>query len=159
MSDFLRSHESQHARPPYPTPTPGTYSNSHLSSPWCLPNTSSSVMPFSSRLQSFPASGFFLMSQFFASGDQNSGASAAASVLPMNFQDWFPLELDWLDLLAIQGDVNVKKASILLYSAFFIVQLSHPYATTGKTTALTIWTLTKLILKRLCPDFCHVDQY
>ena len=147
--DSLQTHGLQHARPPCPSPTPRVYSNSCPLSRWCLPNASSSVMPFSSRLQSFPASGFFLMSQFFASGDQNSGAWAAASVLPMNFQDWFPLELDWLDLLAIQGDVNVKKASILLYSAFFIVQLSHPYATTGKTTALTIWTFVGKVMSLL----------
>ena len=89
-------------------------------------------------LQSFPASGSFPMSQFFTSSGQSIGASASVSVLPMNIQDWFPL-MDWLDLLAVQGTLktllkhHISKASILLCSAFFIVQLSHPHMTTGKT--------------------------
>ena len=77
--------------PPCPSPTPGIYSNSCLLSRWCHPTISSSVVPFSSCLQSFPASGSFQMSQFFASGGQSIGVSASASVLPMNIQDWFPL--------------------------------------------------------------------
>ena len=92
-SDSLRPHGLQHARPPCPSPTPGAYSNSCPLSWWCHPTISASVAPFSSCLQSFPASGSFPMSQFFTSGGQNSGASAAASVLPMNTQGWAPLGL------------------------------------------------------------------
>ena len=83
----------QHARPPCPSPTPGVYSNSCPLSQWCYPIISSSVVPFSSCLQSFPTLGSFRMSQFFASGGQSIGVSASASVLPMNIEDWFPLGL------------------------------------------------------------------
>ena len=102
----LQPHGLQHSRLPCPSPTPGVYSNSCSSSWWCHPTISSSVIPFSSRLQSFPASGSFPMSQFFASGGQNIGVSASASVLPINIQDWFHLGLDWLDLLAVQGTLK-----------------------------------------------------
>ena len=88
MSDSLRPHESQHTRLPCPSPTPGAYSNSCPLSRWCHPTISSSVIPFSSRLQSFPASGSFPMSQFFAWGGQSIGVSASASVLAMNIQDF-----------------------------------------------------------------------
>ena len=91
MSDSLRPHGLQHARLPYPSPTPRACSDSCPLSQWCYPTISSSVSPFSSCLQSFPASGSFPMSQFFASGGQSIGASASASVLSMNIQDWFPL--------------------------------------------------------------------
>ena len=91
MSNSLQPHGLQHTRPPYPSPTPGAYSNSRPSRWWCHPTISSSVVPFSSSLQSFPASGSFQMSQFFASGGQSIGVSASTSVLPMNIQDWFPL--------------------------------------------------------------------
>ena len=82
VSDALQPHELQHARPPCPSPTPGIYSNSCPLSQWCHPTILSSVIPFSSCLQSFPASGSFLMSQLFASGGQSSGASASTSILP-----------------------------------------------------------------------------
>ena len=99
VSNSLQPHGLQRARLPCPSPTPGAYSNSCPLSQWCWPTTSSSVKPFSSCLQSFPASGSFPMSQFFASGGQSIGVSASASVLPMNIQDWFPLELtDWVSL-------------------------------------------------------------
>ena len=88
VSDSLRPHESQHARPPCPSPTPGVHPDSCPLSWWCHPIISSSVIPFSSRLQSFPASGSFQMSQLFASSGQSIGALASASVLPMNIQDW-----------------------------------------------------------------------
>ena len=87
----LQPHGQQHARPPCQSPTPGVYCNSSPSSWWCHPTISSSVIPFSSHPQSFPASGSFPMSWFFASGGQSIGVSASASVLPMNTQDWFPL--------------------------------------------------------------------
>ena len=96
MSDSLQSHGLQHARLPCPSPTHRAYSNSCPSSGWCHPTISSSVIPFSSCLQSFPASGSFPMSQFFVSGGQSIGVSASASVLPMNIQDSFPLALTGL---------------------------------------------------------------
>ena len=86
---------------PCPSPTPKVYSNSCLLSRWCHPTISSSVVPFSSRLQSFPASGTFQMSQFFASGAQSIGVSASTSVLPMNIQDWFPL--GWTGWISLQS--------------------------------------------------------
>ena len=99
VSDSLQPHGLQHARPPCPSPTPGVHSNSCPLSGWCHPIISSSVIPFSSSLQSFPASGSFPMSQFFASGGQIIGVSASASVLPMNIQDWFPLGwTGWISL-------------------------------------------------------------
>ena len=91
MSDSLWPHELQHARLPCPSPTPGVHSNSRPSSPWCHPAISSSVIPFSSCPQSFPASESFPMSQFFAWGGQSTGISALASFLPKNTQDWSPL--------------------------------------------------------------------
>ena len=141
-------HGLQPARPPCPSPTPRIYSNSCSLSQRCHPTISSSVVPFSFHLQSFPASGSFQMSQFFTSGGQNIGVSASASVLPVNIQDWFPesVRMDWLDLLAVQGTFkslfqqHSSKASILWCSTFFIVQLSHPYMTIGKAIALTRWT-------------------
>ena len=100
-SDSLQPHGLQHARPSCPSPTPRIYSNSCPSSWWCHPTISSSVVPFSSRLQSFPASGSFQMSQFFASGGQSVGVSASTSVLPMNIQDWFPL--GWIGWISLQS--------------------------------------------------------
>ena len=97
VSDSLRPHGLQHARPPCPSPTPGVYSNSCPLSRWFHPTISLSVVPFSSRLQSFPASGSFQMSQLFTSGGQTIGVSASASVLPM-----ISFKMDWLDLLAVQ---------------------------------------------------------
>ena len=142
----LRPNGLQHSRPPCPSLTPGAYWNSCPLSRWCHPTISSSVVPFSSRLQSFPASGSFLMSQFFASGGQSIGVSASISVLPMNIQGSFPLGLTgWTSLQFKRLKSLLQhcslKASILWCSAFFIVQLSHPYVTTGKTIALTRWTL------------------
>ena len=100
MSDSLRPHEPQHAKPPCPSPTPGVYPNSCPLSRWCHITISFSVVPFSSFPQSFPASGFFQMNQLFASGGQNVGVSASTSVLPMNTQDWFPLGwTGWISLL------------------------------------------------------------
>ena len=100
VSDSLWSHGLQHARPPCPSPTPRVYPNSCPLSRWCHPTVSSSVIPFSSHLQSFPASGSFPVSQFFTSGGQSTGVSASTSVLPMNAQDWSPL--GWTSLFAIR---------------------------------------------------------
>ena len=130
-------------QPPCPSQTRAVYSNSCPLSQWCHPTISSSVVPFSSCLQSFPASGSFQMGQFFASCGQSIGVSASAAVLPVNIQDWFPWGWTGLDFLAVQGTLksllqhHSSKVSILWHSAFFIVQLSHPYMTTGKTIALT----------------------
>ena len=101
VSNSLQSHGLQHARPPCPSPSPGTCSSSCPSSRWCHPTISSSVVPFSSCLQSFPASGSFPMSQFFTSGGQSTGILASASVLPKNIQDWFPL--GWTDWISLQS--------------------------------------------------------
>ena len=101
VSDSLRPHESQHARPPCPSPAPGDYSNSCPSSRWCHPAISSSVIPFSSCPQSLPASGSFPMSQLFAWGGQSIGVSALTSVLPMNTQDWSPL--GWTGWISFQS--------------------------------------------------------
>ena len=133
----------QQIRLPCPSPAPRAYSCSCPSSRWCHPTVSSSVIPFSSHLQYLPTSGSFLMSQFPTSDDLIIGVSASPSILPMNIQDWFPFRIDWLGLPAVQGTLKSLlqhhnwKASILQCSASFIIQLSHPYMTTGKTIALT----------------------
>ena len=101
VSDSLWPHEPQYARPPCPSPTPGVYPNSCPLSQWCHPTISSSAVPFSSWPQSFPASGSFQMSQFFASGGQSIGVSASTSVLPRNTQDWS--SLGWTGWLSLQS--------------------------------------------------------
>ena len=154
VSNSLWPHGLQHARPPCPSPTPGVYPNSCSLSRWCHLTISSSVAPFSSCLQSFASSGSFQMSELFAWGGQSLGVSASISVLPMNTQDW-SFRMDWLDLLAVQGTLksllqhHSSKASILWCSAFLIVQLSHPYMTTGKTIALTRRTFVGKVMSLL----------
>ena len=139
--DSLWPHELQHARPPCPSPTPGVHSNSCPSSRWCHPAISSSVVPFSSCPQSLPASDSFPMSQLFAWGGQSIGVSALVFSPSKEYQGLISFRMDWLDLLAVQGTLKSllqhysSKASILQHSAFFTVQLSHPYMTTGKTIA------------------------
>ena len=155
MSNSLRPHRLQHARPPCPSPTPRACSNPCPLSWWCHPTILPSVVPFSSCLQSFLASGSFQISQFFASGDQSIGVSASASVLPMNIQDWFPLGwtdwISWLSKGTLQSVLqhHSSKASILWCSAVFIVQLSHPYMSTGKTIALTRQTFVGKVISLL----------
>ena len=143
MSYSLRPHGLQHTRPPCPSPTPRVYSNSWPSSQWCHPTTSSSVVPFSSHLQSFPASIFPSIRVF-----SNEPVlrirwprywSFSFSISPSNeYSGLISFRTDWLDLLEVQGTLksllqhHSSKASILWHSAFFIVQLSHPYTTTGK---------------------------
>ena len=123
MSDSLRTHGMQHARPPCPFPTPGVYSNSCPLNQWCHPTISSSVVPFSSCLQSFPASGSFPMSQFFTSVGQSTGASASASILPMNTQDWSPL--GWTGWISLQskGLSRVFSNTTVQKHQFFGIQL------------------------------------
>ena len=124
MSDSLGPHGLQYARLPCPSPFPSACSNSSPSSQWCHPTISSSVIPFSSSLQSFPASGSFPMSQFFAWGGQSIGVSASASVLPMNTQDWFPLGLtDWISLQS-KGLSRVFSNTTVQKHQFFGTQLS-----------------------------------
>ena len=126
-SDSLWPHGLQHTRPPCPSPSPRACSNSSPLSRWCHPTISSSVVLFSSRPQSFPASESFLMSQLFKSGGQSIPASASASGLPMNSQDLISFRIDWFDLFAVCGVGEDSKTSILQHSAFFMIQLSHPY--------------------------------
>ena len=122
MSNSLPPYGPQYARLPCSSPTPGACSNSNPSSQRCHPTISSSVIPFSSCLQSFPASGAFLMSQFFASGGQSIGASALASVLPMNIQDWIPLGLTGLISLQPKGLSRVFSNTTVLKHQFFGAQ-------------------------------------
>ena len=125
VSDSLRPHESQHARPPCPSQTPGIYSNSCPSSRWCHPVILSSVDPFSSCPQSLPASGSFPMSQLFAWGGQSIGVSASASVLPVNTQDWSPLGwTGWISLQSKGGLSRVFPNTTVQKHQFFSAQLS-----------------------------------
>ena len=124
LSDSLRPHEPQHIRPPCPSLTPGAYSNPCPSSRWCHPAVSSSVIPFSSCPQLFPASGSFQMNQLLTSGGQSIGVSASTSVLPMNTQDWSPL--GWTGWISLQskGLSRVFSNTIVQKHQFFGVQLS-----------------------------------
>ena len=152
MSDSLRPHEPQHARPPCPSPTPGVHSSSCPLSRWCHLTISSSVVPFPSCLQSFPTSGLF----------SNESALHIRWLKYWSFSfninkhpGLISFRVDWLDLLAVQGTLksllqnHSSKASILLCSAFFIVQHSHPYMTTGKTIALTRRTFVGKVMSLL----------
>ena len=130
VSDSLRPHGLQHTRLPCPPPSPGACSNSCPLSQWCHPTVSSSVVPFSC-LQSFPASGSFPMSQFFASGGQSIGASALASVLPLNIQGLFLLGLTGFISLLSKGLSRVFFNTTVQKHQFFSAQ--HLYMTTGKT--------------------------
>ena len=124
MSNSLQPHWLQHARLPCPSPSPGVGSNICPLSWWCHPIISSSFIPFSSCLQSFPASGYFPMSQFFASSGQRIGPSASASVLPMNIQDWFPLGLTGLFSLQSKGLSRVFSNTTVQKHQFFNTQPS-----------------------------------
>ena len=124
VSDSLRPHGLQHTRLPCPSPSPRVYSNSCLLSQWWHPTISTSVIPFSSHLQSFSVSGSFQVSQFFSSGGQNIGVSASASVLPMNNQDRFPLEwTGWISLHS-KGLSRVFSNTTVQKHQFFSTQLS-----------------------------------
>ena len=149
MSDSLQPHGLQHARLPCPSPTPRACSKSCPSSRWCHPTISSSVIPFSSCPQSFPASGSFPIIPFFTSGGQSIGASASASVLPINIQDWFPL--GWTGWISLQskGFSRVFSNTMVQKHQFFSAQLSHPYMTTGKAIALTRWTFVGKVMSLL----------
>ena len=128
VSDSLQPHGLQHARPPCPSPTPGVYSNTCPLSRWCHPTISSSVIPFSSCLQPFPASESFPVSQPFASGGQSIGVSVSASVFPMNIQDWFPLGLT--DLISLQSKELSKALSNTTIEKINSLALSFLYSPT-----------------------------
>jgi len=155
VSDSLRPHESQHARPPCPSATPGVHSDSRPSSQWCHPAISSSVVPFSSCPQSLPASESFPMSQLFAWGGQSYWSFSFSIIPSKEHPGLISFRMDWLDLLAVQRTLksllqhHSSKASILRHSAFFTVQLSHPYVTTGKTIALTRRTFVGKVMSLL----------
>ena len=156
MSNSLQPHGLQHSRLPCPSPTPRAYSNSCPLSQWCHSDISFSVIPFSSHLRSLPGSGSFPRSQFFASGGQSIGVFSF-SIHPSNeYSGLTSFRIHWLDLLAVQATLtsllqhHSSKASILQCSAFFIVQLSHPYMTTGETVALTRWNFVDKVMSLLC---------
>ena len=155
MSDSLRPHGLQHTRLPCPSATPGACSNSCPSSRWCHLTISSSVVPFSSCLQSFPASWAFPVSQYFASGGQSIRVFSFSISLSNDYSGLILFRMDWFNPLAAQGTLksllqhHSSKASILRGSAFFTVQLSHPYMTTGKTIALTRWTFVSKVMSLL----------
>ena len=147
MSNSFRPYGPQHVRLPWHSPTLGPCLNSCPLSWWCHPTISPSVIPFSSCLRSFPASGSFSMSWLFASGGQSIGASSSASALPMNIQGWFPLGLTGLisfcprDFLRVFSNTTVQKHQLLdTQPSIKDVQLSHPYMTAVKTIAFTIQT-------------------
>ena len=162
VSDPLRPHESQHTRPPYPSPCPGVHSNSPPSSQWCHPAISSSVIPFSSCPQSLPASEFFsnestLLMRWPKYWSFSFSISPSKEIpLLISFR------MDWSDLLAVQGTLksllqhHSSKASILRCSAFFTVQLSHPYMTTGKIIALTRRTFVGKVMSLLLNMLCRL---
>ena len=124
ISDSLRPHESQHTRPPYPSPTSGVHPNSYASSWWCHPAISSSVVPFCSFPESLPASGPFPISQLFTRGGQSIGVSASASVLPLNTQYWSPLR--WTGWISLQskGLARIFSNTIVQNHQFFCIQFS-----------------------------------
>ena len=145
MSDSLQPHESQHARPPCPSPTPGVHSDSRPSSQWCHPAISSSVVPFSSCPQSLPASVFSNESTLHMRWPKYW--SFSFSIIPSKeIPGLISFRKDWLDLLAVQGTLksllqhHCSKASVFRCLAFYLAQLSHRYMTAGKAIALTIWT-------------------
>ena len=152
VSDSLWPHRLQHARLPCPSPPLRLWDMGHLSCPmsqWCHPTISSSIVRFSSWLQSFPASGSFPMSQLLASGGQSIGASVSAAILPMNIQGWFPLGLIGLISLQSKGLSRVfsrttvwkhKFLSVLQCSAFFMVQLSHPFMQSAERLEIELIT-------------------
>ena len=153
--DCLRPHGLQHTRLLCPSLSPRACSNSCPSSQWCHPTISSSVIPFSTCLQPFPASWPFLMSWPFASGGQSIGASASAISPSSEYWGLISFRIDWFDLLAVQGTLksllqcHSPQAWIIWLWASFMVQLSHLYTTTGKTIALTTQTFVSQVMSLL----------
>ena len=144
MSNSLWPHGRQDTRLPCPSPTPRTYSNSSPLRQWCHPTISSSVIPFSSHLRSFPTLGSFQMSRFFASGSQSIGVSVSALVLPMNIQDWFPLGLTGWVSLQSKGFSRVSSNTTVQKHQFVSTQLSlwsnsHIYMLTKSSACGRLW--------------------
>ena len=154
MPDFSWPHGPQHARPPCPSPKPRVHSDTRPLSQWCHPKISSPVIPFSSHIQSFPASGSFQMSQLCIRWPKYWSFSFNIS-LSNEHPGLISFRMDWLDLLTVQGTLksllqhHSSKASILLCSAFSVFQLSHPYMTTGKTISLTKQTFADKVISLL----------
>ena len=148
MSDILWPHKPQHTRPPCPSPTPGVHPNPYPLIRWCHPTISSSVIPFSSCPQSFPASGSFPISQLFASGGQSIGVSASTSVLPMDS----PRDSQ-------ESSPRSQFKSINSSVLNFIVQFSCLYMTTGKTIALTRWTFVDKVMSLLFNMLCKLHIF
>ena len=155
VSNSLQPHELQHTRPPCPSPTPGVHPNSCPLSQWCHPAISSSVVPFFSCPQAFPASEYFPMSQLFTWGGHSTGVSASTSVLPMNTQDWSPL--GWTGCISLQskGLSRVFSNTTVQKHQFFGAQLSsqsnshiHTWSL-EKTIALTRWTFVDKVMSLL----------
>ena len=155
MSNPLQPHESQHTRPPCPSPTPGVHSDSCPSGQWCHPAISSSVVSFSSCPQSLPASESFPMSQLFTWSGQSTGVSALASFLPKKSQGWSPSKwigwISWLSkgLSRVFSNTTVPRHQFFCAQPFFIVQLSHSYMTTEKTLDLTRRTFVGKVISLL----------
>ena len=156
MSNSLRPHGLHDARPSCPSPTPGVYSNSSPLSQWCHPTVSSSVIPFSSCLQSYPLSGSFKVRWGHLRIRWPKYWSFSFSISPSNeYSGLISFLMDWLDLLAVRGTLknllqcHSSKASILWCSAFFTIQLPHPHMTTGKTIALSRWTFVGKVISLL----------
>ena len=155
VSESLRPHGLQYTRLPCPSPTPGAYSNSCPLCWWCHPTVSSSVVPFSSYLQSFPASGSFQMNQFSSSGGQSIGVSISTSVLPVNIQDWFPLRwIGWISLQSkglssVFSNTTVQKHQ-LFGAQLSLWSISHIHTRLlKKTIALTRWTFVGKVMSLL----------
>ena len=154
VSNSLWCHGLQHTRLFSPSPSPGACSNSCLLIRWYHPTTLSSVIPSSSCILYFPASGYFPMSQFFPSGGQTIGASASASVLPLNTQGWFPLGLTGLISMQSKGISRVYSNTTVQKHRFFCAQPTlwsniHIHMTTGKTMDLTRWTFVGKVMSLL----------
>ena len=155
MSDSLQPHESQYARPPCPSPTPGVHSDSRPSSRWCHPAISSSVIPFSSCLQIPPSIRLFSNESTLHMRWPKYWSFSFSIIPSKEIQGLICFRMDWLEHFAVQGTLksllqhHSSKASILRCSAFFTVQLSHPYLTTGKTIALTRLTFVSKVMSLL----------
>ena len=152
VSDSLPPHEPQHARPHCPSPTPRVQPNPCPLSRWCHPTISSSVVPFSSCPQSFPASGSFQMSQFFTSGHQSIGVSASASVLPMNIQDWFPLR--WTGWISLQSRDSQDSSPTPQFKSINPLALSFLYWDLAKCG---LWKFTELWHFDLCASCLYIS--
>ena len=155
VSDSLWPYESQHARPPCPSPTPGVHSDARPSSQWYHPAISSSVVLFSSCPQPLPASDVFSNESTLCMRWPKYWSFSFSIIPSKEYPGLISFRMDWLDLLTVQGTLksllqqHSSKASILQRSAFFIVQLSHPYVNTGKTIALTRWTFVGKVMSLL----------